>query len=208
MVGATLSALGQTVLTQTSPTLQPSPLPPLVPTFPALPIIPGQPGLTNSTTTAGPAAPSISDQLTNLQNEIQMILPALATFNDGFDFFSITGGQPGATVNGSGQTTGISGGVPLGTGAAVTPGAGLGSVTTNSTGPLPGFAAFPLTRETLRALLVVQNDLERLLPLLNALNAGSTLSSVALNPVLLPMGFTNIFGGVTDTGSTGTTNGP
>ncbi len=208
LAGAALSASSQTVPLPTGPTLQPSPLPPLIPTFPALPLIPGQPGLTNTPGTAGLSVATLSDLLTNLQNDIQQVLPTLAIFNDGFDFVPITGGQAIGITNGIGQTTGAGTGVPLAPNAAIAPGTTMSSAMTNAAGPLPGFAAFPVTRETLRALLVVQNDLERLLPLIDALNTGATLSRVGLNPVILPTGFTNIFGGTTNALLDTTTNGP
>ncbi|HWH68499.1 MAG TPA: hypothetical protein VNT26_03900, partial [Candidatus Sulfotelmatobacter sp.] len=68
---------------------------------------------------------------------------------------------------------------------------------TNWFGQPIGATAMPVTRETLRALLVLQNDLERLLPLLDTLNTGTNRTTISLTPGFVPAKFTNTFGGTT-----------
>ncbi len=201
LVGTGGSALSQTSPAPLAPTLQPSPLPPLVPSFPALPLVPGQPGLTNGTRGGTFSVQTLSQQLTNLEVNLQQVLPALAAFNDSFDFASTLGGQTVPIT--SGGVPGTTGSNPGNVGGTV-PGT---PTATNAATAVAGFAAFPLSRDALRALVVLQNDLERSLPLLHALNTGTGLDELGVNPGLVPTGgFTNIFGGTTNFGVS--TNGP
>jgi hypothetical protein len=77
---------------------------------------------------------------------------------------------------------------------AVTPIAGGGFASNSSTGVQPGFVGngfnFTSTRDVLRALIVLQSDVERMLPLVNALNGGNPTNLVGTTP------FTNNFGTV------------
>jgi hypothetical protein len=103
-------------------------------------------------------------------------LPTIAAFNDGFDFV-----QSGTAVAAPSSTTGGSGttavnvtnptAAPLvlqtSTNPFVLPAGLEGLGTTNGAG------TFTITRDSLRALLVLESDLERVLPLLDAINGGT-----------------------------------
>jgi hypothetical protein len=183
-----LSSRAQTALTPGSPAISVSPS--FVPGSPALSVTPAGQVDTNFTLAA------LSQALVTLQNNVQQTLPMVALFNDNFDFVSLnqsifnTNPPPNMAQNLAGNfaksfavNTAVSTGSLFNTNPAVNlaPGApAVGSTPVNS-----AFAAAQMNRETLRALLVVQSDLERLLPLLNALNGG------AAN---VPGSFTNLFG--------------
>ena len=59
----------------------------------------------------------------------------------------------------------------------------------------PGLGVAPITSETLRALIVLQSDLQRLLPTLNSLNGSTTnFVGIGLTPGFVPGSVTNVFG--------------
>ncbi len=64
----------------------------------------------------------------------------------------------------------------VGTNLFVLPPGLAGPGTTN------GLGNFVLTQDTLRALLVLQNDMERMLPVLDAVNGGTNFISTAVPP--------------------------
>jgi hypothetical protein len=152
----------------------------------ALPLFPefvDSPGLGPSPLTVADLAPV----LTNLEAVLVQTLPALTAFNDEFGFVNLLpGGQqplnpalgslPAALTalgSGAGANTATQP-VLVGTSAfALPPGlSGLG--TTNGTGNVI------LTGETWRALVVLQNDIERVLPVLDAINGGTNFLNTAL----------------------------
>src|SRR5262249_5653230 len=116
--------------------------------------------------------------LTNLQATLEQTLPVLTAFTDGFDFVSLTNGETPGTPLALGASTNLgtrflreqATGVPL----------PISGVVTNSNGLAipPGFASFQITRDTVRQLLILQNDIARMLPGLNAVNSGNNTSSL------------------------------
>jgi hypothetical protein len=126
---------------------------------------------------------ALAGSLAALQSNLQQTLPVLTLFNDNFDFVSLGDNGVGSTgaaippgnfgVNSAGPM-----GRPLVNAAA--------NQSTPAAGALPGGSAtVPMTRDTLRVLLVLQSDIQRMLPIVNALNAGTTN---------FPGNFTNLFG--------------
>jgi len=210
----------QPVFSPSNPAITASPIAPAISTSPTSPLIsasPGTPALTTGTTdttgTVGVTNPisggtnfSLSDVsvlLSNLQASAQFALPALAALNDNFTFISLA-----STTNSDGSTgsfgnfslnlgtnfatnLGVDASVPTATGTTGTDGT---AAVTNNFGIPGGLIAFPLTRDTLRSLLVLQNDIERMLPLLNTLNGGTNnFIGVGLTPGFAPGNFTNVF---------------
>jgi hypothetical protein len=157
----------------------------LTPSSPALtpssPFVPSSPVLasntqlsTNIPVTTVLTVAEVAATLTNLQVAIEQSLPVLAAFNDTFDFTS-TVFQPQPSVA-----------------AAASPGIVVsGVLVTNA-----------LARDTVRATLILQNDMERMLPLLNALNGGTNAIAVVSNSFVglvmtnsvTPGNLTNVFG--------------
>src|SRR5947208_861201 len=94
---------GSTVALPPGPSLPTTPLPasPVNRGLPATPAYPGLPGFTNAfgalsmTNQFGTniLPNELSPLLINLQNDLAQLLPALAAFNDSFDFVGL--GQPG-----------------------------------------------------------------------------------------------------------------
>lgn len=152
---------------------------------------------------------NLASQLSNLQNDLQQMLPLLANFNDTFEFIRTgapsaptaanLGNPPGPAVNlsenlatAAGQGLGLSLGQNLAvstgsSGLALTPpGGSLPAVNGSGTvslgvpqvvGLVPGpGVSFSSSRDALRALLILQNDLERLLPILATVNAATNLT--------------------------------
>ncbi len=184
------SATAQVALTPSGPAISPT-APALIPDSPALPPPAPNPNVivTNATLV------SLSDLLLVLQTNLQQTLPALSTFNNNFDFVSLgdNGLAASASPNPPGNfsanlATNFAG--SFGVNAATPTGGSLSNPAAARMNPaaagLPaGLAGVPVTRETLRALLVLQSDIQRMLPVLNALNAGSAS---------FPGSFTNLFG--------------
>ena len=172
--------------------------------LPASPASPGLPGFTNAFgslnmtnqfgTNILPA--ELSPLLVNLQNDLAQLLPALAAFNDSFDFAGL--GQP---ASGTSSQSGVNLGSNL-SGNFSTPPAGINAgqnfstvtggtasrtsaVGTNAnvvaalSGTNSNASAFAnstiiglsgASRDSLRALIILQNDVQRLLPLVSGLN--------------------------------------
>lgn len=134
--------------------------------------------------------------LTNLEMNIVQVLPLLSDFNDEFDFVNIN--QSGQQVSGTGtpSSTLFSMSPALSTGTAVVHVSGTVSASNSfllppglaGLGTTNGLKTITMTRDTLRALLVLQADMERMLPVLDAVNGGTNFITV----------------GVTDTGVTNT----
>src|SRR4051794_10327429 len=184
----------QTALTVSTPAIT------VAPSF-----VPGSPVLAPPAPASVPAinsaamVASLSQALFVLQTNVQEALPLVTFFNDNFDFMSLlnnsfanaTAPPPNMSANLStnfagnfGVNTAVSTGPPL----ITTPSVSTPATTATpvaSVAPASGFASLPMSRDTLRALLVLQSDMERLLPLLNALNGGPA------NPNGT---FTNLFG--------------
>jgi len=99
----------------------------------------------------------------------------------GQDLSGIVGGRANAV---SGGSTALGGAAP-----AITPLAGSNAVGGGTTAGGTGFA-FTSQRELLRALIILQDDVEKMLPLVNALNGGN---AVTLNTL-----FTNNLGTVSN----------
>jgi hypothetical protein len=182
----------QTALGPPSPAMSTPPSPALTPGHPAL-IGAGQP-VTNL------SVADVSAQLVDLQARIEQLLPVLASFNDNFDFISV-GPAPPATPAANagtllGQNLSTSLAVNLGQNLSTLQGTTIGPPTSPANVPTPtgtstglppgfggpaatnGFATFPVTRDTLRELLILQFDIQRMLPLLNGLNSGSGVAGM------------------------------
>ena len=178
----------QPALTPDSPAITPSPV--FVPGGPAL-----SPPVNSNLVTTNATLMALSDSLLALQTNLQQTLPVLILFNDNFDFVSL--GDNGVAATTSPNPPGnLSANLAtnfsrnLAVNAAMPTGTSLFNTLANRPGPaaaagLPqGFASVPVTRDTLRTLLVLQNDIQRLLPLVNALNNGAQSA---------PGSFTNLF---------------
>ena len=181
-------SFAQVALTPGTPALTTSPV-----------FVQGTPAIAPATPNAGVATnatlSALSDSLLVLQNNVAQTLPLLSTFNDNFDFVSL-----GDNGQASGTATSAPGNFSanlatnfatnLGVNTAMPTGGSLFNTPPVRTVPaaagLPqGTATIPVTRDTLRALLVLQADLQRLLPVLNGLNGGTAN---------FPASFTNLFG--------------
>jgi hypothetical protein len=148
--------------------------------------------------------------LAQLQNDMQQVIPALAALNNQFEFANVTPTVQSSAVVGTNAAVAarLPGGANLrrfGTTARVLTPTGV----TNSLGLSPGFAASAgilatnpvaatVARDELRTLIILQNDLERSLPLVAALNGGVGLGSgnVPAVPSGTPTTLTNGFGSV------------
>ena len=178
----------QVALTPSTPAISPSPV--FVSGAPAL-SAPASAGavVTNGTLLA------LSDALLALQTNLEQTLPNLILFNDNFDFVSLgdngTPATTAATPPGNFSVNFATNfAVNAGVNSAVPTGPPLITSTPNRTpaaaaGLPQGFAGVPVTRDTLRALLVLQSDIQRMMPVINALNSGLTNA---------PGSFTNLFG--------------
>jgi hypothetical protein len=139
-----------------------------------------------------------------LQTNLEQTLPVVSVFNDNFDFISLsdnggaatsTGPAPGNFANNLGTNFAVN----LGINAAMSTGPGLFNAPPRATGSAPdlsqglsatsftrdtGLSAVPVTRDALRALLILQSDMEHMLSVVNVLNSGTTNAGT----------FTNLFG--------------
>lgn len=152
------------VLPPPVPAAQVIPQPTLPPPSPTLPPTAFFPPATTAVlpVTNAPTA-NLSDLLTNLQVAVQQALPVLANFNDSFDFVVIGSNGLAELVPDTGTNLIVATGTNLVT--TLSPnGMVAGTLVTNAT------SAASLSRGQVAGLLILENDLERLLPLLNTLN--------------------------------------
>ncbi len=174
---ATLQLHAQTVLTPPGPTISPGSVAPVL----SVSDVAGGTALTGPVVTnqviTNNGINELAPLLLNLETNLLQTLPVLAAFNDGFGFVnSSTGAQvPGA------PSGGIAGTIPTNSGLAVPPVAVFPN-STNILGLPPGLSGLGttngsgtivITRDSLRALLVLENDIERMLPILDAVNGGT-----------------------------------
>jgi hypothetical protein len=169
-------SFGQPAMTLGSPaiTVSPSFVPGsavLGPTPQGLPVVD-----TNATVAA------LSQTLLVLQTNVQYALPLLAYFNDNFDLFSFNDTSLAGNVSPPNMSQNLATNFAsnLAVNTAASTGPPLITTPVNRTTPqptgitaVPGFASLPMSRDKLRALLVLQSDMERLLPLLNEVNQGA-----------------------------------
>jgi hypothetical protein len=184
-----IQSWAQTALTPATPAISPAPV--FVPSSPVL----APTATTPAFVSTNASLIALADALVVLQTNLQQTLPVLSTFNDNFDFVSLGDNGLGATSAAAphgnfSANLATNFAVNLGVNAAMPTGSSLFNTVANrvnaSAAGLPqGFATVPITRDTLRALLVLQSDMQRMLPVLNALNNGTTNS---------PGNFTNLFG--------------
>jgi hypothetical protein len=135
---------------------------------------------------------ALSTALVVLQTNVLDTLPLLAFFNDNYEFgdnFAPAYVPPPGNLSVNMATNYA---VNFGVNTAVSTGGSLFNapvvktpVVPGGVRTVPGFASLPVSRDTLRALVILQNDMERLLPLLDTLNGGAA-NSTGL--------FTNAFG--------------
>lgn len=190
VAGLVLSqARAQVALTPDTPAATPSPV--FVPGGPAL-----TPPVNSNLVTTNATLAALSDSLSVLETNLRQTLPVLILFNNNFDFVSLGDNGVAATTspNPPGNLSanlGSNFGKNFAVNAAMPTGTSLFNNLANRPSPaaaagLPaGFATVPVTRDTLRALLVLQSDIQRMLPLVNGLNNGATNA---------PGSFTNLFG--------------
>jgi hypothetical protein len=140
--------------------------------------------------------------LDNLQNDLEQLLPALAAINNNFASGNFVAAAPGAPEpgtganfsgnasvdlsSGSGANLGTSLAVPVGgttptpAATASTANAAAGTIPPSATGSSSGFGSAagtnffvtPAAANTLQALIVLQNDVQRMLPVIVSLNGG------------------------------------
>ncbi len=178
----TASVGAQSAMTVDQPALTPSPV-----------VVPGNGVLANDLNP--PATNTVATNLTvadlaavlgNLQGAVQQALPALAAFNDSFVFTNAPAPSGNFAVN---LGSNFSRNVAANFGANVAaPVAGSAPGVLNSPASAPGSA-----NATLRALVVLQNEIQEILPVLDALNGGTTNAALGLAPVLQPGSVTNLF---------------
>jgi hypothetical protein len=175
-------------------------------------------GAANVANTTGTATSftllDLSTVLTNLQNTLDQALPVVASVNSNLDFVGsaqngLFGPAAIAPMGNFSSNLGNNSAANLGVNAAVSTGGSLfntavnsAALTTNTavnsgavasnTGLVPG-AKFPgITRDTVRALLGLQDEIERMLPLLSTLNGGTSNSiSLGLSPGFITENPTN-----------------
>jgi len=182
----TFPAVAQTALNPMAPAMQGFG-PVAAPSSPALTVAPANPTtLGEVASTATTSIAQLSALLTNLQNDLEVTLPLASAFNNNFDFVDIASNDtpnqalpPGNNMPVNNSTS------RLATNVSILNASANGS-TTNTFGVPPGFAVFPITRDTVRGLMILQNDIERMLPLLNAVNSGNNTSPNATPLVLSP----------------------
>ncbi len=195
LIAAALTCLGlfrtwsQAALTVGTPAIAPS--------SPVFSI--GSPAIPAPVTTRGAVGnvtlQALSDALVMLQTNLQQTLPVVSGFNDSFDFISLSdngvASSPPAN-SASNEATNLA--VNLGVNAAMPTGPGLfnaapgrvttgvpGSVTTGVPGSPQTLSAVSFSRDSLRALLILQSDIEHMLSVVNVLNSGMTNSGSFTN---------------------------
>ncbi|MGH7969307.1 MAG: hypothetical protein ACREIC_11330, partial [Limisphaerales bacterium] len=185
--------------------IQAPPAPALSAGAPALSLNPGLATAVNpQTRLTNFSVEALAAQLARLEGDLDQLLPMLSTFNNSFDFITTGSSLPATATSGGAVNLGSNLGVNLGsnlgsnlaTRMAATTGPNFAGVAvTNVFGFPPGLGVAPITAQTLRALLVLQNDIERMLPTVNSLNGGaSNFVAIGLAPGFAAGSVTNVFG--------------
>ena len=180
----------QVALTPATPAISPAPV--FVPGSPALTPAPANTGFVTTNT----SLVALSAGLLSLQTNLEQVLPVLVLFNNNFDFVSLTDNGIAAAQSANppgnfganhatsfGANFGVNAAMPTGP-SSVNSAANVQMAPSAAAGLPQGFT-LPVTRDTLRALLALQSDMQRMLSLVNAVNAGAANS---------PGSFTNLFG--------------
>ncbi|PWU18141.1 MAG: hypothetical protein C5B50_09880 [Verrucomicrobia bacterium] len=154
--------LAQPVLVPSRPAIPAPPTPAGTVNAPAL--TPPAPGTAAGTATNATAA-DLAQALLTLQSNIEQALPFLGAFNNNFDFVNLAGGGGLPVTNTLSAGNFFNGSQPNLTAASTN----LFLLSAGVAGT-NGFLAFPLTRDTLRGLLILQADMQRLLPILQGVN--------------------------------------
>ncbi len=186
------SAFGQAVFVPSSPAISPgtpaaTPAPAFVPGSPALSAnLPG--AVTNTTATpTNLTLADVSATIQYLQLAMEQALPAVAAFNNNFMFTNApSSGTMAANFSanlGSNFAANLGSNFGVNFGTPVAP-----NMFFNGPNATPGSVG-----ATLRAMLVLQSDMEQLLPLLNGLNGGTNAAAAALFPGFAPGNLTNLF---------------
>jgi hypothetical protein len=186
--------------------------------------LPGTAGFTNQFG-IGYTVNDLSLVLGTMQTNFEIALPVIEAFNNSFDFANVGVGNigvapgspvpsgsvaaPGANRNFStsmgnnfANSQSASRGASVATPTTGVPSPAAGAMTTSSAltssaQPITGFAATPITRERLRALLVLQEEMEETLSVLQGLN-NDTNTVVAPPSPIAPGPLTGNFGALTN----------
>ncbi len=171
------------VLSPTTPALTASPA-----FVPGSPVLAGDLNAPQTNASGSPAnftAGELSALLINLQAAMEQALPALGAFNNSFVF---TNAPANMAANFS---------VNLGTNFSANLGSNFGVNFGTPAGPSsanPLFGAPGTVNATLRGMLVLQSEVEQMLPVLNALNGGTNSAGAGFAPDFMPGSLTNLFG--------------
>ena len=180
-----MQASGQVALTPSGPAISPG-----AAFAPAI-----SPPVVQNQVTTNATLGTLSASLMVLQTNLQQTLPILILFNDSFDFVSLA--NTGLGVSGTanppgnfGSNLGSNFAQNFGANAAVSTGGSLFNSppvpsNVNPTASPQSVPAVAISPDALRALIVLQSDIQRMLPLVNALNGGTTNA---------PGSFTNLVG--------------
>jgi hypothetical protein len=185
----------QTALTPDKPALPPSSISPAAtPPITAL----GNPASPLTSTNSSIAG--LAELLVGLQSQLEQVLPVVNSLNNSFDFISV--GSLTSTTAGTGANFSSSHGANFSSNDGANLSSSLATPTLNAApaaslnafGLPPGLGVAPITSETLRSLLVLESDIERMLPTLRALNGGPNLfTGIGLTPGFGPGPVTNVF---------------
>jgi len=195
-----IRCLAQPAFSPDAPLLPPSSITPAVtPPSPAI----SNPAIAASVTASTNLSLSgLAQLLAGLRAQLQETLPVLNAFNSSFDFISVGSVTNMKGISGTGANFSSSSGANLSsnTGANLASTVAVPTFNTqsglslNAFGLPPGLGVAPITSETLRALLVLESDIERMLPTINALTGGSNVvAGIGLTPGFIPGAVTNVF---------------
>jgi hypothetical protein len=175
-------AFAQPALTLSNPAVQSSPAPAMSLDTPALPTA----SPTNGAEPTAPTAETLPGMLLSLQAQVETLVPVLEQLNEGIE-------ANVGTITTSGGNFGLNLGNNFSTSFATSFGANV-SVPTRAVPSALAAGTGSAVQDTFRALLVLQNDLERILPALVALNGGTNQPALGgLTPGFVPGAFTNVF---------------
>lgn len=200
IVFSLVRAVAQPALTPASPAIPPAQAAPTA--SPPSPAIQTSMAPVTSNPSIGSSMASLVQVLAGLQIQMQQTLPVLQAFNNSFDFVTIgslttTNTRPGTGANFSsnlGANFASSSGQNLSSSAAVPTFNPASGAAANAFGLPPDLGVAPITGDTLRSLLVLQSDLERILPTLSALNGGTNSPvGIGLTPGFAPGPVSSVF---------------
>jgi len=151
-------------------------------------VLAAAPTMSSSVSSVAASMAALSTALVVLQTNVLDTLPLLAFFNENYEFGDTFAPAYVPAPGNLSVNMATNYASNFGANMAVSTGGSLFNAPVVKTPVVPGgvttvagFASVPVSPDALRALIILQNDMERLLPLLDTLNGGAASTGISTN---------------------------